>query len=348
MAQNVSRVVLRLSHEPIKVYDWFAFDAEGEQIAHQLTSNQHWPSAAQLDLAIPAQWLTAHRLALPKVNEKQRQQLITQALEDRVLGRLDDYQWQAGPVENGHCTVWLLEISKLAQLKTWANEQGLHFTRWITEFALLGEQNDCMLAASSGLMARLGGECVWLADESELLALRGERVLQALNFNQVVAPSKTAVSFYHGKTPAVSLHMSWQDWRWAVYLLGVCIALVLLSMMLQWRTLAQRESALRQEIRQTFASLYPGMPIVDPMLQWQSLQKKGEVRGGDALDLLYRSAAQMAGDYNAHSISVKNGKVSLIVPAAQGAALLSQLQAQGAQVQSTNLPDGRLNVELQP
>ncbi|QLI81092.1 hypothetical protein HZU75_05855 [Chitinibacter fontanus] len=350
MVQNVSRVVVRLQTAPLAVLDWLAFDANGAQCAHGVANSlaQPWPNTPQLELAIPAAWLTAHRIALPKVGEKQRQQLIAQALEDRVLGPLSDYQWLASPPQQGISQVWVLPLAKLAQLQTWASQHQLSFQRWIPEFALL-PAGDCVAPAAQGLIARCADELIWLADETELLALPALQGLGVLSNTQLLAPDATTMSFYRGKKAGVSIQTLWKDWRWCVYLAGVCIALALLGMVLQWRTLAQRETALRQEIRQTFASLYPGVPIVDPILQWQSLQKQGaQTNSGDALELLYRAAGQLAGELSAESITVKAGKVSLILPAAQGNKLLSQLNAQGAKVQSNTLPDGRMNLELQP
>ncbi len=351
MVQNVSRVVLRLAPAPLALLDWLAFDSVGVQCAHGLPTSlaQPWPNTSQLELAIPAAWLTAHRITLPKVSEKQRQQLIAQALEDRVLGKLADFEWVASQPSDGVVTVWVLEQAKLAQLKSWASGQQLNFTRWIPEYALLPEQGDCVAAAAAGLMCRLGDDFVWLADESELLALAGTQPVNMLANTQLLAPGKSCASFYRGKSAGVSVQMSWLDWRWSIYLLGVCVGLLLLSVILQWRSLANREVALRQEIRQTFASLYPGVPIVDPMLQWQSLQKQGgQVSGGDALDLLYRAAGQMSGELSAESLSVKDGKVTVILSAAAGNSLLAKLNAQGAKVTSSTLPDGRMNLELQP
>lgn len=351
MVQNVSRVVVRLQTAPLAVVDWLAFDANGAQCAHGAANSlaQPWPETAQLELAIPAAWLTAHRIALPKVGEKQRQQLIAQALEDRVLGPLSDYQWQASPTQQGISQVWVLPMAKLAQLQAWASQHNLSFQRWIPEFALLPATGDCVAPAAQGLMARCAEELIWLADETELLAVPALQGLGVLSSTQLLAPPASTMSFYRGKKTGVSIQALWKDWRWCVYLAGVCIVLVLLSMILQWRSLVSRETALRQEIRQTFASLYPGVPIVDPILQWQSLQKQGvQSNGGDALDLLYRAAGQLAGELSAESISVKAGQVSVILPAAQGNQLLSRLNAQGAKVRSNTLPDGRMNLELQP
>ncbi|QLG89505.1 hypothetical protein HQ393_15320 [Chitinibacter bivalviorum] len=353
MNQNVSRVVLRLKTAPLAVHDWLAFGAVGAPCGHGEVGHvvAPWPQAPQLDLAIPAAWLTAHRIAVPAVNEKQRSQLIAQALEDRVLGKLADYQWQAEAIVDGICTVWVLENSKVAQLKAWAEQQNLAFSRWIPEFSLLPAQQESVYAdAAEGLMARLQGDWVWLGDETELLALPSSESVQRLATKDLIAPAKTAASFYRGKSGGVSLQINWLDWRWAIYLAGLCAVVMLLSMILQWRSLANRESALRQEIRQTFASLFPGVPIVDPMLQWQSQQQAGKkgAAGGDALDLLYRSAAQLDGELGVDSVNVKDNKVQLVLPEAKSAAVLAKLGAQGMKVQSNKLPDGRMSIEVQP
>ncbi|WP_348943885.1 type II secretion system protein GspL [Chitinibacter sp. FCG-7] len=347
MVQHVSRVVVRIQTTPLAIYDWLAFDAQGVQCAHG--HGQPWPDTQQLDLAIPAAWLTAHRITLPKVSDKQRQQLITQALEDRVLGPLHEYQWLASAQQQGVSEVWVLATARIQQLQAWVSAQHLEVQRWIPEFALLPATGDCVAPAVQGLMARCAGELIWLSDESELLALPTLQGLSQLSCEQLSAPQPATVSFYRHKSKGVSLQSLWIDWRWCIYLLGVCFGLLLLSQILQWRSLANREVALRQEIRQTFASLYPGVPIVDPMLQWQSLQKQGgHVSGGDALDLLYRAVGQMSGELGAESIGVKEGKVTVILPAAAGNSLLAQLNAQGAKVTSSTLPDGRMNLELQP
>jgi hypothetical protein len=129
------------------------------------------------------------------------------------------------------------------------------------------------------------------------------------------------------------------------------VGVFLLSLLLQWRSLANQEAALRQEIRQTFASLFPGVPVVDPILQWQSRQNaaaQGAVVSGDALDLLYKTAAQIDLDVGASSINVKNGKVIILVDEVKASRLLAKLSAQGVKMQSNKLADGRMSIEVQP
>ncbi|WP_027469410.1 type II secretion system protein GspL [Deefgea rivuli] len=343
----LDRLVIRINAgaEP-QIYDWLGFDASGALVSHG--HDVALPAARVLELAIPAAWLTVHSIALPVVSSKQRQLLLMQALEDRVLGKLSELHWLAGPIVEGKTTVWVLEKTRLAALQAWVAASGLAFVRWVPEFALLPGEST-YASSSSGILFRTASEWGCLESETELLALYPESSWQSVATTQLQAPSKEAVSFYQAKK--VLLATNWLDWRRAIYLLIVCLAVFLLSLVLQWRSLANQESALRQEIRQTFASIFPGVPIVDPILQWQSRQNAGAAQsgsGGDALDLLYKTAAQIDLEAGVDSISVKEGKVQILLDEAKAAALLAKLTAQGVKVQSNKLADGRMSIEVQP
>ncbi|WP_273429707.1 type II secretion system protein GspL [Chitinibacter tainanensis] len=340
------RVVIRLHTAPLAVADWLAFDAAGQLL--QQGQGTQWPAAEQLDLALPAAWLTQHRLRLPASKDKQRQQLIAQALEDRVLGPLTDYRWQSQRQGDDTC-VWVWPAAEQQRLSEWLASQSWAPQRWIAEFALLPAQDDVLLPAGEGWLLRCAGQCLWLADasEAELLCPTGAPAPQSRA--ALVAPSKDAAVLLRGKISGVSLRVDWQQWRWPLYLLGVLLVLLLLGQIIQWRQLASREASLRQELRQTFASLYPGVPVVDPVLQWQSLQQNPASQGqADALALAQKIASQLDGNLGVESLAAKEGKVSLILPASQAAAIPARLQAQGLKVTSQTLPDGRSQLEITP
>ena len=347
MSDGLDRLVIRIdaSTEP-QIYDWLGFNASGILISQG--QGRTFPAARLLELAIPAAWFTVHSIALPTASVKQRQLLLTQALEDRVLGKLTDLHWLASSAAAGETTVWVLEKSRFAALQAWVAASGLSFARWIPEFALLPAENT-YAQSSSGILFRTANESGWLEDDTDLLALYPELTWRSVTNAQLQAPSKEAISFFQPKR--VLLASNWLDWRRSIYLLIICGLIFLLSLFLQWRGLANQELALRQEIRQTFASLFPGVPIVDPILQWQSRQNGAAQNTGvtgDALDLLYKTAGKIDSQAGISSISVKEGKVQLLLDEAKSAPLLSKLTAQGLQVRSNKLADGRMNIEVQP
>lgn len=345
MSNGLHRLVVRIDSRTEQIQDWLGFDENGVFVSHG--HQTALPAVEILDLAIPAACLTAHCLTLPTVNKKQRELLISQALEDRVLGKLSDLHWLAGQAVDGKTTVWVIEKNRLATISKWGAQSGLSFQRWLPECLLLPHALT-YAHSGAGLIFCTETEAGWLEDEAELLALYPHQSFKEIAISQMTAPAADAVSFYRNEK--VSLTSNWNDWRVAVYILIAAVFIYLLSLLIQWRSLAHQESALRQEIRQTFASIFPGVPIVDPILQWQSQQKAADHTGttGDALDLLHKTAAQIDLELGIDSVEVKAGKVSIVVPESKSGALVAKLTAQGANVQSIKMPDGRMNVEVKP
>ena len=331
----------------IELADCLGFDALGHCVAHGHPDN-HAASLAR-DLLIPAAWLTAHSFTLPAVNKKQRDQLISQALEDRILGKLSDVHWVAGAAVNGITTVWVIEKTRLAAISEWVAQSGMNFQRWLPELLLLPHPFTYS-HSGNGIIFCTDKESGWLESEADLLALYPAQSFKEISTSELILPRPDAVSFY--QETKVYLSTNWSDWRGAIYLLVACFFIYLFSLFIQWRSLANQETALRQEIRQTFASIFPGVPVVDPILQWQSQQNAGNRSGasasGDALDLLHKTAAQIDLDVGIDSVEVKAGKVSIVLAESKSAALLAKLTAQGAKVQSNKMPDGRMSIEVQP
>jgi general secretion pathway protein L len=329
----------------IELADCLGFDALGHCVAHRHQDNQ--PTNLARDLLIPAAWLTSHRFTLPAVNKKQRDQLISQALEDRILGKLSDVHWVAGNAVNGTTTVWLIEKTRLAAISEWVAQSGMNFQRWLPELLLLPHPFTYS-HSSCGIIFCTDKESGWLESEADLLALYPAQSFKEISTSELILPRPDAVSFF--QESKVSLSTNWSDWRSAIYIFVACVFIYLLSLFIQWRSLANQEAALRQEIRQTFASIFPGVPVVDPILQWQSQQNagKGTSTSSDALDLLHKTAAQIDLDVGITSVEVKAGKVSFVMDESKSAALLAKLTAQGAKVQSNKMPDGRMSIEVQP
>ena len=345
MSNGLHRLVVRIDSRTEQIHDWIGFDANGVFVrhGHQIAL----PIAEQLDLAIPAAWLTAHCFTLPVVNKKQRDLLIGQALEDRILAKLSDVHWVAAAGVNGVTTVWVIEKKRLAAITQWVAESGRSFQRWLPECLLLPHEYS-YADSGAGLIFCTDIDAGWLDNEADLLALYPAQSFKETATSEFILPQADAVSFY--QADKVSIAIDWNDWRVAIYLLVSCVLIYLLSLFMQWRSLSNQESALRQEIRQTFASIFPGVPVVDPILQWQSQQKavSSSALTGDALDLLHKTAAQIDMDLGIDSVEVKAGKVSFVLDENQSGALLAKLTAQGAKVNSNKMPDGRMSVEVQP
>ncbi|MBM5575088.1 type II secretion system protein GspL [Deefgea sp. CFH1-16] len=347
---TIARVVVRLHAQgALGIEDWLGFDANGRQVAQGQSAVL--PAAATYEIALAACWFTVHCLTLPAVAAKQQQKLIRQALEDRVLGALDSLIWRASPPVAGKTWVYLLEQSRCDQVEQWLASQAWTATRWVPEFALLPAGAACYAPSGHGVMLAHHGEYAWLDNEADLLALYPDETWQALTTADLIAPDAASVSFFKSNKSNVSLAMHWEQWRSAVYLLFVCVALLLLSTIMQWRSSAGQERALRQEIRQTFASVYPGVPIVDPILQWKSQQKAGESTGrvgqGDALDLLYQLAGQIDLEVGIDSLSVKDGKLQMVMNEVKSAPLIAKLTAQGSKMKSQSMGDGRIRIEVE-
>ncbi|MDQ7988204.1 MAG: type II secretion system protein GspL [Candidatus Dactylopiibacterium sp.] len=330
--------------EPAGEVAWVAFDATGALSARGSARIAALPDAEQVDLVLPASRVTAHRLDVP-VAGRHEAALIRQALEDRVLGALERSLVVSGARDANRLTVWVADRAWLdGELDTLA-ASGIVPARITPEQALLAPGQFAQ-TADGWAFCRATGEH-GLLPSRELLAALGGEALEEQPDPLAAPPATHRVNLLAGlpRTRRVAGGFSFSVLR-PVLLLVVAAALVhLFAEVLTWRQLVAQEANLRQTIRQNFAAARPGVPIVDPILQWRQGQG-GARQGADALDALAGFAAQTGLTLRPRRIESDDGRLRLTLTVADAEQLKRVLQEKRIAFESSSTDTGLTQISL--
>ncbi len=326
------RVVLAEDSET-ETLQWHAFDASFQPAGQGSGSLEELPPCRSLHWILPAGVIAGHLIPIPAGSSRQQSQIIDQALEDILLtGRDGAHVVLAGQYEDGRL-VW---VCSKAWLSAWLE-------RWKTGPAplpeaaypihdLLPESSRVTFAATEqGFVFRSPhGQTGCLDDESllpELLGHDAERVDDLLSRPLLPQSGNLLTGPFAIRSPA-SLKPA--QFRRSAWLAGSLAMVVLLGSLIHWQKLESREKKLKDEIRQTFAATFPGTPIIDPFMQWESMKREraGNGAGSDALDHLTRSAAMLSG-IQPRSAEFRDGVVRLVVSETDLVAARNRLQQDG-------------------
>ena len=311
---------------------WFAFDDQARCVADGVAALTSLPGHDELEIILPAKRVSAHRLGLPAQAGKHLDALIAQALEDRLLGdRADVLSWP-GPQTGSQRLVWVCSRSWLEGELTRLAAAGLRLDRVFPEYELLAADGEVTLCAQTrdGTIFRLSDGSVGLVNAPATVALLpgGQQTRQVAELYRLPTPVSCRVrlpaSFSRFNKQAFDLRLL----RRPALLLGLCAALSLVASVLHWRQLESRESRLRHEIRQTFATTFPGTPIIDPLLQWESkVREQSGVSRGDALDDVVGLAARLNAPVHPRRIEARDGFVRLTLTDTEVAQFKAQLDS---------------------
>lgn len=324
------RVVLPqdLAAEEVK---WYAFDDKQQLHDQGCCAIQNLPAHKMAQLILPASVVSGYIIPAPNQRGRHQSALIDQMLEDILLDSREDTHVLPAKPEQGRQCVWLCNKHWLA---AWQSRWDKFSKAPIKAYAI----HDLLPVTAQPVSARTveghifrlpDGQTGLLEDFALVEALAGAPVLQIEKlFERAVA--NDAVNFLAGLGTANALEsLTPARLRRSAWLAGAVCATLMLATVLQWQRLAQREQQLRDGIRQTFAAAFPGIPIVDPYLQWQSLTQAGKSQAqADALDQLVQLASQLPA-VRPRSADVRDGQARLLLTESDLVTARAQLQQQG-------------------
>lgn len=329
------RVFLPASEQVPAVFPWLAFAAGGQVRTQGESPLAGLPPAEKLELVIPAQKLAAHRLPLPQQAQKYQEALIAQGLEDRLLGNRQDVVAVPGPMSGGERMVWVCAKSWLeSHLEAFA-QANRPADRLFAAHELLPESSTAVHYASSGeeLMFRGKANEFGLVDKLETLSLLfGEdEKIDVPAWRQQTGGDQTSQWLTGSLSRFRSHRFDPAGLRPLAALLAAVLFLCLLAQIIAWRQLENREARLRHEIRQSFAALFPGTPIVDPLLQWESqLRDPSAGPQGDALDAVLALSARIDAPLKPKLIEASERQVRITLSDTQAAQFKDKLESAGA------------------
>lgn len=327
------RLVLSAQDEQTRC-NWFGFDSNRKLLAQGDAPLTGLPAHDELEVVLPAKRLAAHQLSLPAQAGKHLDALISQALEDRVLGDKADILSIPGAQSGTQRQVWVCSRNWFEGQLARLSAAGLRVDRAFPEYELLANP------AGASACARTPDGFVFRSSDGRTGLISTEALIPALTGS----PDWHLVAeLYHQPLPAggvdmlggrVSQHPTKafdpRSLRRAGLMLLLIGVLLLLSQIVLWRQLENRERRLQHEIRQTFATRFPGTPIVDPVLQWESKRREQSARSsGDALDAVLSIATKINAPIHPRSIEARDGQLRMTLTDTEVAQFRAQLDNPG-------------------
>ncbi len=330
----VLRVFLPLDTDDAAPWSWLAFDAAGQVQAQGAALPTALPAAGQLEVLIPAQKLAAHRLTLPQQSLKYQEALIAQGLEDRLLGNRQDVVAVPGPASGGERIIWVCAQSYLQTHLERLAQAGRPPERVLTAYELLPENESALHYAHSAqaLLFRSRNNEFGMVEDVETLncLFADEEKIEVPAWQQ--RPVAHPGQWLSGRLASFrSRRFDLATLRPLAWLLVAVLSLCLLEQVVLWRQLESRDARIRHEIRQSFAALFPGTPIVDPLLQWESqLRDQGATRRGDALDAVLALSARIDAPLKPKLIEANDKQIRITLSDTQAAQFKEKLDSAGA------------------
>ncbi|MDR1936305.1 MAG: hypothetical protein LBS49_12125 [Candidatus Accumulibacter sp.] len=327
--------ILRLSLPPDEAWTelaWIGFSAGYAVAGSGVSPLAELPAADELEILLPACRVSMHRLELPVNAGKHLDALVRQALEDRLLGDRDDALAVPGPPQGTERRVWVCRRSWLESALERLAAAGHYAARLIPEYELLPEREDAAVhaAAAGGTIFRtVSGLFGIVGNEAALARLAPGETLQRVEdlARRPCPPDCRGLPAALARFASQRLDL--RPLRAAGVLLAVSAALALLGTAAHWRHLENRVARLQHEIRQTFAAAYPGTPIIDPILQWESKQRESTQARDDALDTAVAFAARLKIPLRPRAVEVSEAGVRLTLTDSDAAQFKSSLEALG-------------------
>lgn len=316
--------------------DWRGFSADRTQAGCGMSTIADLPAADELELLLPACRVSVHTLELPERAGRHLDALVRQALEDRLLGDRADALAVPGAARGTERRVWVCSRRWLEGALERLAAAGRSVARLIPEYELLSEEaadGDATLcaAATGGTIFRTAaGRFGIVGNDAVLAQLAGGGELRRVeDIARRPCPPVCRVDLPPALARFASRRFDLRPLRRAGVLLAVSAVLALLGSVAHWRQLENRAARLQHEIRQTFAAAYPGTPIVDPVLQWESKRRESLQVRDDALDTAVRVASRLNLPIRPRGIEVGEGGVRLTLTDSDAAQFKPQLEALG-------------------
>ena len=314
---------------------WSAFDAAGEFVACGSATPDNVPTHSELDVVVPAGRIAAHQLHLPPQEKKHLDALVGQAMDDRLLGdKADAVSVVAAPNGAGR-TVWVCSRRWLEGALGRLASAGLRVDRVFPEYELLPPDAVATVCVETidGTLFRSAERGFGLLDTPASVALlTGQHAVRTLpDGSRLPRPPVCTNLLSAGFGGFAKTAFDPRPWRRPALLLAISASLLLLANVIHWRQLEGREKRLQHEIRQTFATAFPGTPIIDPLLQWESkARERAAVAAGDALDAVLMLAGRLDLPLHPRRVEARDGWVRLTLTDSEAAQFKSQLDAAGS------------------
>ena len=329
----VLRVVLPVAAEWTELA-WFAFDTESRCVAQGFAALAQLPGHDELEVILPAKRVSAHLLSLPAQAGKHLEALIAQALEDRLLGDKADVLSLPGAQSGTQRLTWVCSRSWLEQALTRLSAAGLRPDSVFPDYELLHADGDAIsyAAMGGGYLLRMSDGRMGLVNTPQTIALLagGQETRLVPELYRQPSPAST-----RHRLPASLSRFNQRSFdprrlRRPALMLALSGALLLFASVVHWRQLENREARLRHEIRQTFASTFPGTPIIDPLLQWESrLREQSGAAKSDALDAVLDLASRLNAPIHPRRLEARDGFVRLTLTDTEVAQFKAQLDGVG-------------------
>ena len=313
---------------------WSSFDATGKWVAHGEAAPEALPAHDELEVVLPAKRVSAHRVSLPAREKKHLVALIAQAMEDRLLGDKADALSVAGAQTGTERTIWVCSRHWLDEQLSRLAAAGLSADRVFPEYELLPLIHDATSYASTpdGTIFRCSDGSVGLADTLTTVCLLTGQQDVRLCPDRMLLPSPAGCTNMLSGRQSVVGRLAFDPRRLSrsAMLLALSASLLLVGHLVHWRQLENRQERLQHEIRQTFATRFPGTKIIDPVLQWESkMRELAPLANGDALDALLMLATRVNLPLHPRRIEARDGLIDITLSNAEAAQFKTQLDGAG-------------------
>jgi hypothetical protein len=228
--------ILRVSLPPEDAWTalaWRGFSADYTLSGSGLSPLAELPTAAELEILLPACRLSMHRLDLPEHAGKHLDALIRQALEDRLLGDRADALAVPGLPRGTERRVWVCSQRWLGSALERLASAGRYAARLIPEYELLPESGDAAIyaAATGGTIFRtLAGQFGIVGNETALAQLvSGETLSRAGDIARAPCPPDCQANLPAVLTRFTRQRLDLRPQRSAGVLLAVSLVLTLLG-----------------------------------------------------------------------------------------------------------------------
>ncbi|MFZ4538647.1 type II secretion system protein GspL [Propionivibrio sp.] len=335
---NPSRFSLLRVHLPAKEswseLIWSAFDAARNLAASGDATPANLPKHDALEIVLPAGRVSAHQLTLPLLEKKHLDSLIAQAMEDRLLGDKADAFYVTGPQTGNQRTIWVCSRHWLEAQLVCLSAAGLNPERIFPEYELLPFVPDTTPFAltADGYIFRTTEGAIGIVDAQATISLLTGRT--DTQFVPDLYLLHSPASFSNMLTGRLA-HFRQKAFdprtlRRSAFMLAISCLLLLLSNVIHWRQLENREARLQHEIRQTFATTFPGTPIIDPALQWESkMREQASPSNSDALDAVLALATRLNVPIHPRRIEAGEGLVRITLTDTEVGQFKAQLDGAG-------------------
>ena len=312
---------------------WYAFNANQDMEEQGISPFDALPAHQSAQWIIPASCIAGHLLSVPSQTGRHLTSIVTQALEDMLLGDQEDAHAVIAKQASAGQLVWVCSKQWLSmQLSRW-NKTYHPPESAFSVYDLLPDSNQTVMAQhGAGFIFRTAAGHVGYFDDislaHDLLDTHDYQLSDDLYCRPLL---DRAVNILSGPFASQSqARLKPAHFRRSAWLAGSLACTLLLGALLNWQQLEYREKQLRHEIRQTFAAAFPGQPIIDPVMQWKSKQRErnGNVVQPDALDQLSRFAQELPG-IMPRSAEFQDGVIRLLLTESDLASARARLQQAG-------------------